>query len=148
MGPQQRECVLATGVGDGHAGICGTHGERHTGYHFKWDALLVQKQRLLGATAKQEGIPQLQASDEQSVARLVGDEHRDCVLRHRAFGRRAHFQAFGVVSREREQSGDVAIVDDHVGVGEYAQPARGEQTRIAGTGADENNASSSGGSRW
>ena len=97
-----------------------------------------ERERLLAAAAEHERIAALQAHDVAAAAAELDEQLVDQLLRHRCAGTLADVDQLGVGSGEREHAGaDERVVHDDVGCLQPAQPADGQQLRVARAGADQ-----------
>ena len=138
MAPHEHEGIAGFRIRERDAGVrrCADR-DGNSRNDLERHALLVQEQRFLRAAVEHERIAPLQAGDDVAVARLVGDEHRERVLRERPFGRRARGDAFGVGPGPSERRLGGAVVDHHVSLRQQASPANGHEPGVARAGADD-----------
>ena len=143
MGGHEAHRLRVIAMGQRNAGVSRA-GQRggDAGHHFVADAVRAQEFEFFAAAAEDETVAALQPHDAFAGARVFQHQCVDLFLRHVVMaGFLAHFDAFGIAARKFQHLGaDQAVVQDHIGLVEQAQPAQGEQTRVAGAGADQRHA--------
>jgi hypothetical protein len=138
----EHQRVSRIGIGERQSGVgADAYRGRHAWHDLERDALFVQEHGLAGAAVEHEWVAPLQPGNRVALARLLGDEHRDRRLCDVVLGRRSGADALGVRPRPSQRRLGVAVVHDHVRPGEEADAARGNQSRIARAGADDEHAS-------
>ena len=133
------ERVAAARIGERDAGVGRDRDRRrHAGHDLERDALLVQEQRLLAAAVEDERIAPLQAGDDLALARLLGEQVADRVLVDRLRRGGADVDALGIGACLAQQPRvHEVVVDDDIRGLQASEPARGDQVRCTGPGANE-----------
>ena len=100
--------------------------------------MLLQEQGLFAAAIEDERVAPLQPGDHLALPRLLDEQVADRLLLHRLGRRDAHVDELrGVLGVPQQPGRDQAVVDDDVGAPHALQAVRGDEARIAGTGADQ-----------
>lgn len=131
--------ISAARVGDRHTRVRrGGDAGGDAGDDLERDALLVQEQRFLTAPLEHERVAPFQPRDHLALARLVGEQIADRLLRHRLRRRRAHVDQLGACARVLQQALRYAMVVDHdVRRSKAFQAVHGNEPGVAGPGSDQ-----------
>jgi hypothetical protein len=135
----QRQRVASARVGDRHAGVAGhADGRGNARDDFEGHSLFVQEEGLFATAVEHERVAPLQPRDDAALARLLGEEVADGFLCERLGRGGAHVDPLGMSRRVTEQAGmHEVVVQHHVGSRETLQPARGDETGVARSGAND-----------
>ncbi len=113
----------------------GTPGTTSNGH-----AVFLQEERLFAAVVEDERVAPLEPRHELALARLLGDQVADRLLRHRLGRRGADVDQLGAAPRVQQQPRrHEVVVDDHVGAPQAGEPVHRDEARVARAGADERN---------
>ncbi|CAB4605069.1 unannotated protein [freshwater metagenome] len=126
--------------GDGNPGI-GRHGDRRGDPrdHLVRETRRFEGGRFLAAAGEDERIAALETDDVQPGSSPFDEKFVDVVLRHhrpaRALG---DTDPLGSLRRQFEEGTHrQPVVDDHIGGGEHLGTPKGQQSRVAGPGANQ-----------
>ena len=98
----------------------------------------MQEERFAAAGIEKERVAPFEPCDGLALARLLGEQVADGFLLERLGRRRSHVDFLGVRPRIAEQPRMHHMVVEHdVGGAETSQTARGNQTRVARSGANQ-----------
>jgi hypothetical protein len=134
MAARDRHLRGDAAVGDRDPGR-GGHGAqgRHARNDLELDPHLGECERLLAPAPEDEGVAALQADHVVALTAEADEQRVDLLLLVRVAGNEDRVGARLV----DELLGDEAVVDEHVAAADELEPARGDQTGVAGTGTDE-----------
>ena len=124
-----------------HAGVGGSgDGGRDAGDDFEGDAGGCEGERFFAAAAEDEGVAALEPDDalaRRGLCRRGTSLISSCVSALRSGDLPAKMRSAPASDVVEDGGADEPVVDNDVGCGETVAPGQGQQTGVAGTGADQ-----------
>jgi len=106
---------------------------RHAWHHLERNVRLRQPERFLAASSEHERVASFQPNDLETLGGEIDEESADLFLVEAlARNRQRVCGSFG-----HELGSHEPVVDERVATADELQPARGDQTRVAGACPDE-----------
>ena len=112
----------------------GVYRVRHfQAHHLERDVRLRERERFLPAPPEDERVASLQPNDLEPLRAETDEEVVDPLLEKTLARDRESVRG----SLGHQLGGDEPVVDERIATADELEPARGDQTRVAGAGADE-----------